>query len=138
MENIQAVIQKFIDAANARYPDLVEPEEFAELLVSLYKAARLILSQNDFHVWVNDKAEVAVFLTRRIHLNRNDIHVRGNPLGHYKVMVYGDEGKYEYVEIEWVARVGVASSQKVFRLVEPSASVPLGELVSTLQSFEVW
>jgi len=138
-ESIQEVIRKFIDDANSKYPDLVEPEQFLTFLNHLYKNARLILARTDFHEWVNEKAEVAAFLTRRIRLNREDVHVRGNPLGHYVVRVYFDDDTKtaEYVEVEWVPRSGVASPQKVFKVTESSTGVPLGELVSTLQSFEV-
>jgi hypothetical protein len=135
--NIQEIIKKFIDDAEKRYPELVEPEEFAMFLTHLYQNAKLILARTDFNVWVNEKAEVAVFLARRINLERYDIHVQGNQLGHYKVMVYGDGNRYEYVEIEWVPKIGCASPQKVFKITEkitePASGVPLGELISTWQ-----
>jgi hypothetical protein len=137
--NVQEYLRTFIAKANAKYPELVKPDEFADLLATLYGSARLILSETSFNRWIHEKSEVELFLARRIYLKRHDIHVQGTPLGHYKIMIYeNDNGYYEYVEIEWIGHGGnLATNQKVFKIeknLEVPPPPPLGEVISTMLS----
>jgi hypothetical protein len=138
--NIQQYLREFIAKAEAKYPEWIDQNEFTDLLATLYGSARLILSETSFHRWVYEKAEVERFLARRIHLNRYDVHVKGSPIGHYKIMIYENEQNvFEYVEVEWIGHGGnVASNQKVFKLSENAEVPPLGEVITTLSSFEMF
>jgi biotin-(acetyl-CoA carboxylase) ligase len=135
MVDIQQYLKEFLASAETKYPELVEPEEFANLLATLYANARLILSQTSFNRYVYEKAEVELFLNRRVEMTRHDVHVKGNPLGHYKIMLYEDEQSIiRYVEIEWIGRDGnIATIQKVFKINANPEPLPLGEIISTLQ-----
>jgi len=135
---IQEYLREFIRKAEAKYPELIDQNEFAELLAVLFGGARLILSETSFNRWVYEKSEVEQFLIRRIRLNRHDIHVRGGPLGHYMIMIYENENNvFEYVEFEWINHGNnMAWNQKVFKLEGNPEVPPLGEVISTLLMFE--
>jgi hypothetical protein len=135
--NVQEYLRDFLVKAEAKYPDLIDQDQFAELLAILYGSSRLILSETSFHQWVCDRLEVEIFLKRRVHLRRYDIHVKGTRLGHYKIMIYENEQNvFEYVEVEWIPHSGHAWKQKVFKLSENAEVPPLGEVITTLLSFE--
>jgi hypothetical protein len=135
--NVQQYIRDFLAKAEAKYPDLITPDEFAELLAILYGSSCLILSEDSFNQWVFERPQVEQFLVRRIRLNRHDVHVEGSRLGHFKVMIYENEaGVFEFVELEWIPRMGSAWVQKIFELGRNAEVPPLGEVVTTLLSFE--